>query len=98
MPVNEFFKRRAERLSRAEFEALQVLKGHGWTVLTDVEFRDGRPELGDGSPTYRFDGRQPIAILKDRGTFESAEAVEKVGETDADQVPEVKKRGRPKKQ
>lgn len=99
MSENQFFKRRADRLSRAEFEAIQVLKTAGWLVITDVEFRDGRPELGDGQPTYRFEGRQPIAIFKTERRFEiDDDTVEQVDETAADPEAKQKKRGRPKKQ
>jgi hypothetical protein len=96
--TNLFFNRRAEKLSRAELDAIEVLKANGWTAIADVFIQDGKPELGDGSPTFRFEGRHPIAIFKDKDRFVSDLAVDEVDETAADPGEEPKKRGRPKKQ
>jgi hypothetical protein len=96
--TNLFYDRRADRLSRAELEAIEVLKESGWTAIADVYLQDGKPELGDGSPTYRFEGRQPIAIFKDKDSFVNADTVEEVDEDAANPDQEVKRRGRPKKQ
>ena len=94
MLENKDYARRAETLSRAEFEAIQVLKSKGWIAMSSVWIEDGRLELGDGSATYRHRGRKPIALIKDTASF---------GDDAADQPPtasdtETKKRGRPRKE
>lgn len=96
--TNLFYDRRAEKLSRAELEAIEVLKENGWVAIADVYLQDGKPELGDGSPTYRYEGRHPIGIFKDKTSFATAETVESVDDTAADPDNETRRRGRPKKQ
>ena len=93
MLENKDYARRAELLSRAEFEAIQTLKANGWVAMSSVWVEDGRPELGDGSATYRHRGRKPIALIKDAASF-AADAADQSAVAD----PEMKKRGRPRKE
>ena len=95
MLENKDYDRRAEQLSRAELEAIQTLKANGWVAMSSVWVEDGRPELGDGSATYRHRGRKPIALIKDAASF-AADAADQSAVADPDQ--ETKRRGRPKKQ
>jgi hypothetical protein len=90
--ANFFYDRRAERLTRDEKKAIETLKANGWFAIADVYLQDGIPEQGDGSPTYRFEGRKPIGLFR--------EVLDVIVEPEPETEPEEKKpkkRGRPRK-
>lgn len=94
---NLYFDRRADNMSAAEKQAIETLKANGWTAIADVYIQDGIPEKGDGSPTYRFEGRKHLAVFKSAIEPASAPDPEPEDDEDGPETEPKKKRGRPPK-